>query len=293
MPARIVTLLIRLLGSLPFSQLQRLGRGLGWLLAVVPNRERHAAGINLSLCFPDLGRDERASLLRHALSHMGQTMMEMPACWMRETESLVDLIDDDEDAAQRLRDKRSVGRGLIIAAPHLGNWELGVHWLSRQGPITVLYRPPRQAWLEQTLVAGRTKGQATLVPTTRQGIKALYEALRRGETIAILPDQQPKTGEGGVFAPFFGIQAYSMVLLSRLAAKTGAQVVFMFASRKGARFQAHCLDADPLVADADPEVAVAALNRGVEACVRMAPEQYQWSYRRFAHRPEGGPDPYR
>ena len=37
----------------------------------------------------------------------------------------------------------------------------------------------------------------------------------------------------------------------------------------------------------DLAVAVAALNRGVEDCVRLAPAQYQWSYKRYAIRPPG------
>jgi KDO2-lipid IV(A) lauroyltransferase len=38
--------------------------------------------------------------------------------------------------------------------------------------------------------------------------------------------------------------------------------------------------------------AAAALNRGVETCLRVAPEQYQWSYKRFRQRPEGLPEVY-
>lgn len=291
MRAQIASLLLRLLARLPFGWLQHLGAGVGWLLNLLPNRERHNARVNIALCFPQLDSAAQAELVKQGLRHSAQTMLEMPACWLGERHTLTSLIDDD-GLAQRLQDRLSQGKGLIIAAPHLGNWELGVHWLSQQAPITILYRPPRQAWLEQILTAGRAQGQATLVATNKTGIKALFQALRRGEMIAILPDQQPKKEEGGIFAPFFGQQALSMVLLSRLASKTGAPVAFMFASRQGSRFQAHWLDADPKIADEDAEVAVAALNRGVEQCVRLAPEQYQWTYRRFSTRPKGEGNPY-
>lgn len=47
------------------------------------------------------------------------------------------------------------------------------------------------------------------------------------------------------------------------------------------------------VDDPDPVVAATALNQGVEACVRRCPLQYQWSYRRFSVRPDGGRSPYK
>ena len=42
--------------------------------------------------------------------------------------------------------------------------------------------------------------------------------------VGILPDQQPKAGEGE-FAPFFGKPALTMTLLGRLAQRSGAQVL--------------------------------------------------------------------
>jgi Kdo2-lipid IVA lauroyltransferase/acyltransferase len=52
----------------------------------------------------------------------------------------------------------------------------------------------------------------------------------------------------------------------------------------------HFMPAEDAIADADPAVAVAALNRGIEACIAIAPEQYQWTYKRLSFRPSGGPD---
>ena len=115
--------------------------------------------------------------------------------------------------------------------------------------------------------------------------------------MVILPDQQPKSRRrgAGVFAPFFGVPALTMVLLGRLARKTGAAVVFSFAERLpgNAGYRAHWVEAPAAIADADPVRAAAALNQGVEQCVRICPEQYQWSYKRFQARPEGESEVYR
>jgi KDO2-lipid IV(A) lauroyltransferase len=85
-----------------------------------------------------------------------------------------------------------------------------------------------------------------------------------------------------------------MVLLSRLARKTGAAVVFSFSERLpgGDGFRMHWLEAPEGIDAEDPEVAAAAVNRGVEACVGICPDQYQWSYKRFEARPDGGRSRY-
>jgi len=81
-------------------------------------------------------------------------------------------------------------------------------------------------------------------------------------------------------------------LLPRLAARTGATVLFAFAERlpRGEGFRIHLLPAPEGVADADLALACAALNRGVEDCVALAFTQYQWHYRRWSA--VGLPNPY-
>ena len=83
------------------------------------------------------------------------------------------------------------------------------------------------------MLKGRSRSGVRPVPTDPGGIKALYQALGRGEMVVILPDQQPKARVrgAGVFAPFFGVPALTMVLVGRLARKTGAPVIFSFAER--------------------------------------------------------------
>ena len=115
----------------------------------------------------------------------------------------------------------------------------------------------------------------------------MFKRLLAGGVVGILPDQQPKAGEGE-FAPFFGTPALTMVLLSRLAQRTGATVLFAFAERlpRGTGFRIHIRPAPEGIADPDLPAAVAALNRGVEECVRIAPSQYQWAYKRYSIRPQ-------
>src|SRR5690606_33318011 len=120
-----------------------------------------------------------------------------------------------------------------------------------------------------------------------------------GGVVGILPDQQPKAGEG-VFAPFFGVQALTMSLLPRLAARTGATVLFAYCERIPApgstpAFALRIEAAPEGIDDADTAAGAQALNAGVERIARRDPAQYQWTYKRYKLRPPGSGEsnPYR
>lgn len=286
--------LIKLFSRVPLPLVRGLGWLVGWVLYRLPNPERRYAEVNLQLCFPELSDQQRRRMLRQVLRENSCTFLEMPAAWCRPTEYWLQRC-EIADGGALMREKLALGRGVLVAAPHLGNWEVGVHALSSTAPATILYRPPRQAGVEQLIVEGRSRQGATLVPIGASAIRAMFAALKRGEMVTILPDQQPKPGKGaGVFAPFFGQPALTMTLLNRLARKSGAPVLLTWAIRRpDGRYTLFFREASPEVGDADDDVAAAALNRDIEAVVRSCPEQYLWTYRRFAYRPDGQPSPYR
>jgi KDO2-lipid IV(A) lauroyltransferase len=295
MRSKIILLLVWVSARMPLSVAHWLGVALGSLFYWIPNRERHVATVNLAICFPDMKPQQRQRLLRRSLIEGAKTLLELPSIWVNEPTRWMERV-DGQDGEELLRQQLAQGRGVIVAIPHLGNWELHAHYLAAIAPFTALCRPPRQAVLDDIIKSGRSRSGATLVPTSVQGVKSLYSALRAGEIVAILPDQQPKGRDksAGVFAPFFGRSALTMVLINRLARKTGAAVLFSFGERLsgGGGFRLHWYPAPEGIDDADPEVAATALNLGVEQCVRLCPEQYQWSYKRFEATPDEGRSPY-
>ena len=291
MRARLIAALLHGLAALPLGWNRRLGAAVGWLLTVLPNRIRRHSAVNIHLCLPELGTRAQRRLLNRSLVETCQTAFEAGPLWLWPEARLRPLLDEaldvePVDAAVR------AGRGVILATPHLGSWEMAGHFCALRWGITNLYRPPRVPELDALIRRGRGRLGARLATTDATGVRQLYRALIAGEVIGILPDQDP--GDGGVFAPFFGVSANSMVLLGRLARKTGAAVFFGFCERlPGSRgYRLQFLPAPDEIADPDPVVAAAAMNRGVEACVRRCPEQYQWGYRRFRNRPPGEPRLY-
>lgn len=287
MRARIARLVLRISALLPLPLAHLIGATTGWLMSVLPNRQRLISQINIRRCFPELDDYQRAGLVRRSLIETGKTALEVGALWLWHQPKMLALV-RQVSGEHALQAALAEGRGAIIAAPHLGAWEMVGLYCSAHYPMTSLYRPPRMAELDAMIRAARERAGAKLVPTDASGVRALYKALGNGELIGILPDQIPNAGNG-LFAPFFGNPAYTMVLLSRLVQKTGAAVFFTWAERlpRGRGFHLHFVQADAAIGDPDPLVALTALNHGVEACVRTIPEQYQWSYRRFYMQPGG------
>ncbi len=207
-------------------------------------------------------------------------MLELGHAWMAPPEKVEASI-----LAVHGRDKldsaRAEGRGVIVLAPHFGNWEVLNFWLSSHFPFTAMYEPPKITELEPIIRHGRERMGAKLVPTNPRGVAALLKALKRSEAIGILPDQEPDWGSG-VFAPFYGRDSYTATLLPKLVARTQARVVTGVALRiPGKGFEIHFLDADERVYSADDTESATGVNASVEASIALDPAQYQWEYKRY------------
>ncbi len=289
---RMFIALWRRLGGLPLVWLHTIGRTLGFFYWLLPNRERRTTLINLALCFPELSERQRQAMCRRALQQMGCSLMEFATIWFRPTAAVSGLV-RQVNGEEHLQ--RESGQGLIVLLPHLGCWEIIGVLLPARERVTSLYRPPRKRQLESLIKQARERSGSTLVPTDNQGVKRIYQALQQGGTTCILPDQQPKTTSASVFAPFFGQPALTMLLINRLARKTGAKIVIGYAERlpRGQGYHIHYQPAPAGLDAADPQRAAEALNQGLEAVIRQCPDQYQWSYKRFRSQPDEATSPYR
>jgi KDO2-lipid IV(A) lauroyltransferase len=293
MSRQLATLLYALVWSLA-----RLPRP--WLVALadaiavwwirVDAREARVARRNLELAMPQLNADARTALHRQVLCTTAQQALDTMRFWthphadnltlIRETHG-VDLFDA---AIAR-------GNGVIVAAPHYGNWELLNQWLAAHTALAILYRPPESAIGEAFLQRVRADGDdhITQIRAGGAGVRQLFRLLQGGGVVGILPDQQPKVGDG-VFAPFFGLQALTMTLLTRLAQRTGATVLFAYCERirsaTGVPGFDLRIEAAPAGIDAaNPDTGARALNAMIERIARRDPAQYQWTYKRYNVRP--------
>lgn len=290
--ATFIIFALRLIGKLPLRISQWLGHSLGTLATIFPNRSRQTTKVNLEICFPELNSEQRKRLARSSLQHSAQTLMEIPLTWEWPVEKCLGLI-KEIDGEELLQEATSSGNGLILLAPHLGNWELVGLYFSSRHKMAALYSPPHIKEFEDYMIRVRERAGSELVRGDRRGLARLITLLRQNEVVGILPDQSPR-GKGYAYAPFFGMEVRTMTLASKLLQKSGANVLMTYAERlaHGTGFRLVIRRCEPGMSDQNPVVATTALNRSVENCVREVPEQYQWEYKRMRHRPPGEINPY-
>ncbi len=292
MKAALIKLILILSAKLPLSLNHAFGRFLGRRLINSNATEKKTAQTNISLCFPYLSSQEHQHLLEETLIESGKTITESGLVWLCSKEKFENLV-KEVHGEEHLKAGLEKGKGVILAVPHLGNWEAIGMYCSPRYPMTSLYRPPRVSGLDDIIRTARQRFGAKLVPTDASGVKALLKALKNNEITAILPDQDPRDN-GGEFAPFFGIQANTMTLLSKLVQKSGATVLCAYAQRlpnsKG--FAVHFAPVNDGIYSQEISTSVTAINQAIEDAVQKCPEQYQWSYKRFRTRPQGETEIY-
>lgn len=270
---------LRLLSVLPTWLLQGIGWLLGWavFLCSPAYRQRFLANARQA--------GYRFRDVRAGVGHAGRMVAELPKAWGPSMPPVT-----IEPAGRALLDAAwQQQRGVLFLTPHMGCFELssqavashlGLAEDGARGPMTVLYRPARKAFLARLLETVRNRRGQIAVPTDMRGVKAMLKCLRGNGAVGLLPDQVPPWGMGE-WADFLGRPAYTMTIAARLIQQTDPIVIIARCERQG--WSRYRLYLQPLTLDAkasQPEL-VQAINRAVEAQIRACPAQYMWGYARY------------
>jgi len=289
MLALVLKTFFRLTSLMPLPLAHFFGASVGWLIYLIPNSARLVAQKNIELCFPELKPQEQKKLLHDSMIENGKTLAEMGIMWLSDYQRTLKLVTSVE-GEKYLKKALEKGNGVLLAMPHIGSWELVNLYVAKHYPVTSLYKPPHQKSLDNLIRTARQRTGATLVPTNTKGVRAVSKALKNDEVVVILPDQQPYLHQkNGIFANFFGSPANSMTLLSKLADKSGSEIVYAYTKRlpKGKGFKLVFMPASINDNKKDLQHSVELMNLDIEKVVRDCPSQYQWTYKRFKARPEG------
>ena len=274
--------IFRLISRLPLRFVHLLGGGLGYLAYwLSPTYRRHLRE-NLSTA------GFAPSLRGRAAAEAGRQMLELSRIWLRTLEETNAQV-TEVHGWNHVVAAQEVGRGIVFLTPHLGCFEITAQYYSAFGDITVLYRPPKQAAVQQMILDGRKRRNLHLAPADLSGVRSLIKALKKGEAVGMLPDQAPKTGEG-VWLKFFGRWAYTMTLAARLT-ETGATTLMAWGERlpDGAGYRLHFQPPGQVLTGSTVDRAQQ-INFEIEALIRQCPTQYLWGYNRYK-RPGGAEPP--
>jgi KDO2-lipid IV(A) lauroyltransferase len=277
-------------GALGFRRASSFGARLG-LFGYTIGIRRHVVERQIEAAFPDWPADRVRVTARAAYESLGRTSMETAILSHCSREEILGLFDDC-DSWHVMEDAVRQGRGVIIVAGHLGNWELsGAYMAARGVDLEAVARQQENPLFDAYLTRTRE----------RLGMKVIYDgdavrraprALRHGATVAFVMDQGA-AGLASTWVPFFGRLAKTPRGAATFALRLEAPVVYIVALRKpDGRFTVH-FESVPVRAtgdkNADVDRIVADCTAVLERWVRRAPEQYFWHHRRWKHQQPGTP----
>jgi len=279
------TLLI-LTALMPLKLVHSLGRVIGRLTWITNSRIRRIAEKNIQLCFPELTPEQQTELVKKILNETGKVILEAGKVWQLNEKKTLALVKGSE-GEHLIKQAQKQGRGVLMACPHYGSWEMVGLYCAKHYPMTSMYAPQKDPQADELIKHARQRTGANLIATDINGIRAMSKALKKKQLVAILPDQSPY--DNGLFVPFFGHACYTMTLLPKLAKKTNAVVIYVYAKRlhNDSGFKLIFREASKDLATMELEPATVQMNMDVEKLIRETPHQYQWTYKRFKVRPPG------
>lgn len=175
----------------------------------------------------------------------------------------------------------------ILICAHFGNWEMaGPGYVLASGlPLLSVMRPFDNPLIGDYIVSRRSINGHE-VCDKKGAIRPLLEALKKGGSIAILPDQHAGKGEG-VVTSFFGHPARTHASPALIHLKTGVPIFVMMPRRVDDDFHFEFIISDPITRTptGDKEADVLALTQAytteIEKVVARYPEQWMWPHRRW------------
>jgi KDO2-lipid IV(A) lauroyltransferase len=277
-------LAISLIGRrIPLRTGQRLGRMIGALAFHVVRRERNKALRNIALAFPDWPVDRHHDTIQAMFRHLGASLFEMmwlPNLDLERVEATTVMVGVDPVAAAI-----ASGRAVVGFTAHCGNWEWMANALTVRGvPVTAMQRERDEGGLNNFILKIRAhSGMKTIDRGSEASPRALIQAMRRPNLVGFLIDQSIRAES--VKVPFFGMPALTPIGPARLAVRTEALVVAVFARRDEDGRQ-HILFGPMTEAGDDPRSLTARMTLAIEEQIRTAPEQWVWMHDRWRDRPQ-------
>jgi KDO2-lipid IV(A) lauroyltransferase len=276
--------------QLPYSVIFRLGKAMGHLAMRLMKRRARIAYRNLELCFPEMSEEQRHQLVVKNFESVGMGVLETGMAWFwsnRRISRWTTVINFEP-----LRELEAQKKGILLIGVHFLTLEMGARMFGLNWPGIGVYRPNDNPVLDWLQTWGRLRSNKDMLD--RKDLKGMVRALKNGEVVWYAPDHDygPRSS---VFVPFFAVEEAATTTGTWMLAKMSKACLVPFVPRRradGKGYELIMLDPECNPPLDDGETTASWMNRIVEQCIMMAPEQYMWLHRRFKTRPEGTPSRY-
>lgn len=267
-------------GMLSDEQAARAGAALG-LAGYRLGVKRSIVEANLRTAFPQAGPAELADIARAAYAHLGrETMMMLRLSRTSRAEILERTRISGEAPARQAFDE---GRGIVIGAGHLGNWEIGAAAAAARGyAIDVIAKRAANPLFYAHIMSARQRLGIGVIDF-QHAPRHMMRSLREGRVVVFAADQH--AGRSGLWVPFFGRPASTYRGPALMALRTGAPMFLSVPVRlPDDTYDVGLVPIDTTPSgdmDADVRRVTAEYTRRLEEAVRAHPGQYLWHHRRW------------
>ena len=286
----LVRALIITSGLFPRKLLLWWGSLMGQLSYQIMPQTRKKTILNLKIAYENvLSEHEVRDFTKKVFVNLGKNAMDTIRAYnIRKLESLEKIV--SIEGIEHFNHALAKGKGLIALACHRGAFELIADVMTLKGYKTnVMGAALQNKKLDKLLVNYRTAKGARYIQIGQETLTVI-KALKKGEVVAILIDQDKKKVKG-TFVNFFGKPAYTPIGAALLALKTGAAVVPTAIRRLPD--DKHLITFTPaldLIRTGNEEQDIKAntqlFTQHIESFIREAPAQWVWMHERWKHQPE-------
>lgn len=284
-------LLTGALGALGFRRASTLGGFLGRLGHSLLGIRRDVVERQIAAAFPEWSRSRVQDVARGAYDNLGRTTIETALLPRYGRERIVQLFDPPADW-HVIEDALARGRGVIVVAGHLGNWELGGAYLAARGLDFEAVARQMENPLFDAYVTRTRRNAGMKIIYDGDAVRRVPRALRDNAVVAFLIDQGA-AGLASTWVPFFGRFAKTPRGAAVFALRLHAPIVFVVPIRKPDGRYTLGIEEVPYREtgnlDADVDRIVADCTATLERWVRRVPEQYFWHHRRWKHQQPNTP----
>lgn len=267
---------------LPYSLVVIIGKGLGHIYHRVAKKQRLRAEKTIK---ERLGySDEQAYVtIRKLFIQLGITFLEMlymPALNKDNIEKYVTF-----DRPEVLKAALNEGKGVVMLACHMDNWEwLGAALAMNGFPLSAVEKPqPNHVYSDFMNELRRNAGQEIFARGSNE-IIGCARAMKKGRMLGLIADQDG--GYDGIFVPFLGKMASTPAGPAYFARKFKAPIIPIFIVRNPDGYGHRAIVKDPIRYEVTGDQKVDDYNvtlrmtQEVEKIIKEYPDNWLW----FQHR---------
>ena len=269
----------------------RAARVVAWLFWNIVPKRRKVALTNLKLCFPQWDEKTREQVAKRCFFRLARAALDHSVLWKGSAEQVRNFVRFDEGVGERI--VSTDNRPLIVIAPHFAGLDasgIGLNLYVRG--VSLYQRQSNPVW-DKAAFDGRKRfsDPILIAKGTHHDLRPIIRAMRQGFPFYYLPDMDHGR-RNSIFVPFFGVDAATLPMASRLAKLTNAKVIMLMAEMTDDGYQVHATDLWENFPTDDYAADTLRVTQELEKWIRKYPDQYMWTHRRFKTRPEGSPSLY-